>query len=423
MKKHIAEDLPARSHPQAQMSSQNKKPQSNNFQKKDDDRGGEKTPEQKVRQAVYDIRYRARRENIPLRTAYSQYMQNSSLSEQEKTQVRDKLFGKSGSGDSSGGSSGGGGGMQAEDFALEIKESASDSMAKALYKVFVEKPQNYYDIDELKYSLGEESNSKGSGKKYKVRVTDRDSGVTYVRYATREKINQLRARGLNVEMTEYGDPYEGEKKNDGKNNPNDKNLANNYPPYDKVTRGDVITGRLGKDQMGGKNMKESFLDEVSSLSNSTLASSQVANPDTSKPVDFATKPNKVTVNPQDSSNVKLMAHRQLEGDVILETGYSKFLGILNEKKMTKSEKRREQKLKSKYDKSGMKASMKQQYGSKEGENVYFATIRKQAMKEDSCGGDPDKDSRGMDTTKSLIRTKLQSMGIKNPMIIPVSKTT
>jgi hypothetical protein len=33
---------------------------------------------------------------------------------------------------------------------------------------------------------------------------------------------------------------------------NDGNLANNAKPYDKVTRGDVITGRLGKDEMGGK---------------------------------------------------------------------------------------------------------------------------------------------------------------------------
>ena len=42
--------------------------------------------------------------------------------------------------------------------------------------------------------------------------------------------------------------------------PNDGNLANNYPPYDKVTRGDVIAGRLGKDQMGGKKKvaKEEF---------------------------------------------------------------------------------------------------------------------------------------------------------------------
>lgn len=42
--------------------------------------------------------------------------------------------------------------------------------------------------------------------------------------------------------------------------PNDGNLANNYPPYDEVTRGDVIAGRLGKDQMGGKKKvaKEEF---------------------------------------------------------------------------------------------------------------------------------------------------------------------
>jgi hypothetical protein len=33
---------------------------------------------------------------------------------------------------------------------------------------------------------------------------------------------------------------------------NDGNLANNAKPYNKVTHGDVISGRLGKDEMGGK---------------------------------------------------------------------------------------------------------------------------------------------------------------------------
>lgn len=37
-----------------------------------------------------------------------------------------------------------------------------------------------------------------------------------------------------------------------KSKKNDGNLANNAKPYDKVTRGDVIAGRLGKDEMGGK---------------------------------------------------------------------------------------------------------------------------------------------------------------------------
>jgi len=36
---------------------------------------------------------------------------------------------------------------------------------------------------------------------------------------------------------------------------NDGNLANNAKPYDKVTRGDVVAGRLGKDAMGGKSKK------------------------------------------------------------------------------------------------------------------------------------------------------------------------
>ena len=42
---------------------------------------------------------------------------------------------------------------------------------------------------------------------------------------------------------------EAKKKGDG-------NLANNAKPYDKVTRGDVIAGRLGKDEKGGKAVKE-----------------------------------------------------------------------------------------------------------------------------------------------------------------------
>jgi len=42
---------------------------------------------------------------------------------------------------------------------------------------------------------------------------------------------------------------------------NDGNLANNYPPFDKVTRGDVIAGATGKDQMGGKKKKGKKIKE------------------------------------------------------------------------------------------------------------------------------------------------------------------
>jgi len=53
-------------------------------------------------------------------------------------------------------------------------------------------------------------------------------------------------KGYRVEETEIDEAQK----------PNDGNLANNYPPYDKITRGDVIAGRLGKDEMGGKKKKK-----------------------------------------------------------------------------------------------------------------------------------------------------------------------
>ena len=55
---------------------------------------------------------------------------------------------------------------------------------------------------------------------------------------------------------------------------------------------------------------------------------------------------------------------------------------LIERKMTESEKRKDDRLKKKYNKSDMKKSMQKQYGKEEGKKVYFATIRKQAMEEE-----------------------------------------
>ena len=80
MTKNIVEELPTRKHPVGAQ-----KPQAGKEKPQD--------PEKKVKQAVYDIRYRARREEVPLRTAYSQYMSNSGLGGNERTIVKKKLFG------------------------------------------------------------------------------------------------------------------------------------------------------------------------------------------------------------------------------------------------------------------------------------------------------------------------------------------
>lgn len=432
MKNHIAEDLPARKHPQAQMSASSKPEVKKTSVGGDNERGagGDKTPEQRISQAASDIRYRARRENIPLRSAYSQYMQNSSMAEAEKSEVRKKLFGA--------------GGMQAENFEMDMKRSASDSMAKALYKVFVEKKIEVVDIDQLKNGLEEAVNETAESKKYKVRVKDKESGVTYIRFATREKISQLRSKGLEVEMTEYGTPYEGERaKGEKTSEVLNKKAKRDYDGDRKVESGakeyrgavhNAIQRKKGgsPDGQDTSNVKENFfLGEVSATANLPQSdTSQLVNPDTnSVQIDILPSrvKNKVVVNPSDNSQTKLMAHRKIEGEVILETGYSKFLGILHEKKMTKTAKKKEKKLKAKYDPSNMKASMKKQYGAEQGEKVYFATIRKQAMKEGSeCSGeDTDKikikdknpDSRSIPTAMNLAKTAARFRGIRNPIVM------
>ena len=116
------------------------------------------------------------------------------MSQQEKTLVKQKLFGK--------------GGMKNEDF--NIGEFASDNVASALYRVFVEGVQKEEDPIVLTYM---EKLETGEHRKYKVRVTGKD-GRSYVRYADRQKINDLRSNPNieSVEMTGYGEPYEGEKK-------------------------------------------------------------------------------------------------------------------------------------------------------------------------------------------------------------------
>ena len=166
MTKNIVEELPTRKHPVGAQ-----KPEAGKEKPQD--------PEKKVKQAVYDIRYRARREEVPLRTAYSQYMSNSGLGGNERTIVKKKLFGD---------------GPMKENFVAEVESEAKEALANTLVKVFV----------------GEDITSP---KKYKVRVTDK-SGKSYVRMADRAKITELRANSNieSVEMTDHGEPYEGERR-------------------------------------------------------------------------------------------------------------------------------------------------------------------------------------------------------------------
>ena len=231
----------------------------------------EEGSEKRIRQAVYDIRYRARREDIDLKAAFSQYMSNSSLSQADRTAVREKIFGKTG-------------GMS-EKFINGADELAVDGVANALYKVFVEKKDDDKEI-ELAYlqQLDEQP-----GQKYKVRVTDKN-GRSYVRFADRAKITELRQNPNieSVEMTEHGDAYEGERKkgkmtarakagkkldpvgkedkdidNDGDVDKTDKYLLKRRKAIGKAIRmraeayladGTISTEAKGKEKITGKNV-------------------------------------------------------------------------------------------------------------------------------------------------------------------------
>lgn len=236
MTKKIFEELPARKHAVATAAPAAASKGEGNVEGEGSDK--------KIRQAVYDIRYRARREGIDLKAAYSQYMSNSNLTAPEQSAVREKLFSKDG-----------GGGEKKESYDSLMSDGASSAVAKAMFKVFAEVKEEVIQEDET------------SEKKYKVRVIDEKSGRSYVRYADREKITALRAKGLKVEMTEHGDPYEGTKRegkgkmdsvaknpakrdgdvnNDGKKDGTDKYIYN---------RRDAINKAIEKK----KSMKEDFL--------------------------------------------------------------------------------------------------------------------------------------------------------------------
>ena len=137
------------------------------------------------------------------------------------------------------------------------------------------------------------------GKKYKIRVTDKETKKTYVRMATREKINQLRANPKisSVEMTGYGTPYEGERKK-GEHTASvksGKGLAKK--DYDGDGKRETPTAEYkgSKDKAIKKAIaKEEFIGEVA----------ETDNPDANvKKVDVMKGKNKIIINPTQAEAV------------------------------------------------------------------------------------------------------------------------
>jgi hypothetical protein len=394
MKKHISEELPTRKHP---------------VQVVDKEEGEKKDPgessEKRVRQAVYDIRYRARREDVDIKQAFSQYMQNSSMAANERTMVKQKLFGKS----------------LGEEYGMQ--EAATNTLAKVMMKVFVDG-----NLEEENFSkIYEEEIKSSPDQKYKVEVTDKNSGRSYIRWATRDKISQLR---LNPNITDVKlldtrdtrEPYEGERNkgsqtarvsagkgldpvgredsdvnNDGKVNKTDKYLLKRR-------------GAIGSAIQKRKGLGEDFIGEKKSDGKIDIMPKGKNNKSC------------VKVFPKDDNVSKsgvINASYENNVNAIAETAYSKFLRTIQEKMnlakadmgdvikdfQTSNAPQFENKPKKKLQQMAIAAKLEAERGVKE---------------ESECGSEnkeKERDTRGDYAKVAGVKNKLRAMGMKNPIVM------
>jgi len=355
--------------------------------------GGEKGAseegsEKRIRQAVYDIRYRARREDIDLKAAFAQYMSNSSLSQADRTAVREKIFGKAGG--------------VSEKFIVGADDWASDNVANALYQVFVERDKS----EELQLAYLQQLDEDEANKKYKVRVTDKN-GRSYVRFADRAKITELRQNPNieSVEMTEHGDAYEGERKKGkltarakaGKKldpvGKEDKDIDNDgdHDKTDKylLKRRKAIGSAIRK--RADQKIKEAFLADGTISTEPKPGTKKI----TGEGVDNY-KSGVVKINPADKENeapqkTGVYAHLELHGNSLSESQRKLY------EMMKMKEKKKEEEDKGKLDDMATKDSVKKDDEKKE----------------------EKPDNRGMYAKIAMVKNKLRSMGQANPMVMAV----
>ena len=419
MKNHIAEDLPARKFAPAAAGSapvdkRNKKDKST------------MTSKERVSQAASDIRYKANLKGIPYLQEYEEYMKKSELSNQEKNMVKAKLLGK------------GGGGIRAEDFNPIFKNAASDNVAKALFKVFVEKKE--INIEDLK-EFYTRRNSRGEVV-FHVRITDKKTGNSYTRDATREKLNKLRANpNIDIEMSEYRKDSEIErtkgaltakvaagkgldpvgKEDSDVNNDGKVNKTDNYLMKRRGAIGNAIATR-----------KEEFIHEAGRKKKSD------------KPEQLDIRKgicNAVTISPTQGGNEKvgIVAHNELEGELIAETGYSKFLKkvhSLQEKAVSQNQQQLAAMAIEYLDGNMPDASdaIKQMAKMGRKELKKFASTKHEGLPEKvkeemECGSDDKKkknevDNRSLPTKINIAKNIVRAAtGIKNPMVMVASEQT
>ena len=313
----------------------------------------------------------------------------------------------------------------AEDFIPGIEDAAVNNVAKAMFKVFVE------GVDQVIPDYLEELHGLDD-KKYKIRVTDPKTGNSYVRYGTREKITQLRSKGLKVEMTEYGEPREGERKRGEetaratggggkakKDYDGDGKIESGAKEYRGVVHNAIQRRKgLNPDGKDTSSVKEEFLAD-----GTESTEGQNKGKITGKNVDNYSS-GVVKVSPEDGTQSvagpkNVYAHTELEGQVLSEKSVSRaqqaFMALVYKAK--------------KGEKPASPEVAKAAKGMTKKEARKFAKTKHKGLpekvkEEKECDtSEKEKDTRGDYAKINLIKNKLRAMGAKNPIVMMNSEET
>lgn len=311
-----------------------------------------------------------------------------------------------------------------EEFIFTTEDTASESVASAMFKVFVEGIEEEKEVD-----LVYEEEMRDA--KYHIRVTDPKTGRTYTRKADRQKITELRAKGLKVEMSEYRDSSERDKEDqksakraerkperkevkeakkldpvgqeDGDiDNDGDEDETDSYLHKRRKVIGKAIAKKKGK-----KEVKEDFLIDGATGTTSTEGQN----------------PKKIDIKSPKDKSYPVTLFPDMKEQFIEEKAKSKaqqrFMAMVYKKKEEGGEASPEVEDAAK----GMSKKEAKKYASTKHEGLpEKKKKKKEDVKEEAncpkCGKCPcECDNRAKKTYRDLLKNKMRAMGIKNPMIL------
>ena len=163
--------------------------------------GAKEKVEKQARQLAYDTRYKVKQsmkakaggriDPAAMRKAFVSQLMKSPAAPAIKARAKQMLMGEG---------------------YIDVKDLVQEHASKALFKVFVEHHKKDEDGNTIPHE-DEITEAKDGEKTFKVRVTDKKTGNSYVRMASRAKIADLRNNPniSSVEMTGYGEPTKSEK--------------------------------------------------------------------------------------------------------------------------------------------------------------------------------------------------------------------